>query len=424
MAEKLPQTEKSLQAEIPPKVQAPNTIHVDSFSIKVKDGTNESKVSEEEKKRLIFEISQTGKDEILIWIDHIFSSLGILVALGVFSGMYAYIKYSINKQISKQLERLDEARQNATSATRATVLEIEESRNSLRRVRQTQSTLDEKLLSVTSEAQLLEEKIKNLKESAVLTYEDLRVDFKDDIEYLATGDLVQTKWLKAIDTSNAGSDKVIDSLINDLNKSDDAVRIPAAEQLSYLDDVNEKILQAYEKLLKTESETKFGAVILSKIGKLDKGDKVFNILSDLSQNLDSTNTAAVIGAIGNLQEKRMRDPIFISKIVDKLIDILKQLNLKISTPESTEYTEIANKKNAVALSLTYSGSMGGKAVPLLIEMVDDKSDNEYRKSAAIALGNIGKKAIRAIPALKNLLQDPLPQMSSVAELAIEKINKT
>ena len=402
-------TEQSAQ------VPLPNAIHIDSVSINAGVDTNESKLSEDDKKRLIYEIGESVRDKIIKWVNHQTVILGIAVAIGIFASVYIAIGLFVRRMVEKQLEKIDSARIEALVA-------IDRSKEALTESNDLHNTLNDELSKRTSEIEKLQENINAFKINLESAYDDLRVDVKDDINFLTVGDKVQTDWLKAIDATKVGANKVIDSLIVDFKSTDDITRVSAVEQLSYFDDEDGKIVTAFEEILKTESQTQFGAIILSKIGNLDKGNKSFDILSNLSDNLDSPNIAPVIGAIGNLQEKRKGDPAFIGKIVDKLIEILENLNLNTPLPGSVEAEETANKKNAVALALTYSGSMGEKAIPLLISMVDD-SDNEYRKSAAIALGKIGGKAVRAIPFLERLSKDPLPQVSSVAEEAIRNIQR-
>lgn len=409
--------------ENPPQVPPTNTIHIDSVSIKTSDDSAGASLSEEDKKRLIYDVGESAKDHAIDWAYKEFLWFGIISLFGLMGMGYAFIQVAIDKQVSKHIDKLDDARAEAIAATSQATTEIEKTRDALLELQRLESDFKGQMLLRSKEIELLGEKTAEFRVSFTSSYEDLRIDVKDDIYYLTMGDDVQTKWLKAIDSGNLGSNKVIDSLISDLNNTNDSVRNKAAEQLSYFNDDEGKIFTAFAQLLQSESETPFGATLLSKIGKLGKNDEAFEILSDLLIDLDTPNIAAVIGALGNLQENREDKPDFISKIVDKLIEILEKLNAKITIPGTVEASEIANKKNAVAIALTYSEGMGEKAIPLLINLVDDTTDNEYRKSAAIALGNIGKKDTLVIAVLKKLSKDTLPQLSSAAEDALRNINE-
>lgn len=253
-------------------------------------------------------------------------------------------------------------------------------------------------------------------------YDDLRDDFRGDKEYLITRLKAHDKWLKAIDISAAAANKVTDTLIDDLEGNDIDAKIEAVELLPYFAHDKEKIVGVLKEILENESQNQFGVIILSKLGEFDADDQVFDILTKYCNDLTKPNVAAVIGALGKLQENRKDDPEFIKKIVSKLINLLESLINKGQSKNENE-DEIANIKNAIALALSYSGELGVEAVPLLIQLVEDSSENEYRMSAAIALGNIGEKAIHSIPALTQLSDDPRLEVTSAAQDAIDKIRK-
>ena len=119
-------TEQSAQ------VPLPNAIHIDSVSINAGVDTNESKLSEDEKKRLIYEIGESGRDEVIKWVNRQTVMLSIALAIGLFASIYAAIGASVSSQVAKQLEKIDSTLIDAFQATAATTVEINLSKETLK----------------------------------------------------------------------------------------------------------------------------------------------------------------------------------------------------------------------------------------------------------------------------------------------------
>jgi HEAT repeat protein len=75
-----------------------------------------------------------------------------------------------------------------------------------------------------------------------------------------------------------------------------------------------------------------------------------------------------------------------------------------------------------ALALGYIGPKANKAVPALIEALKDK-ETVVRGGAALALGEIGPKAEKAVPALIQALNDKDSTVRNYAKEALKKIQK-
>ncbi len=396
----------------------PKNLRIDNITIQAEVNSKELNLSDEDRKRLIYEISRDSKKEVIDWHRDQYFWLGIAFLLG---GI-AFIKYTVTSVVKTQVSRMDDVRDKAIESTRFATIEIDESRKALKELKDLENTIKDKIFSNSELLKALQNKAAALDKTMYGVYDDLRDDFRGDKEYLITRLKAHNKWLKAIDKYEKAASEVADNLISDLNGTDNDAKIEAVELLPYFAHDKEKIIQVLKEILEKESQNQFGVIILSKLGEFDADNQVFDILIKHCEDLTKPNVAAVIGALGKLQENRKDDLAFINKIVDKLVTLLASLiNKEPSKNENTE--EIANIKNAIALALSYSGEQGEKAVPLLTQLIEDSSENEYRMSAAIALGNIGEKAINSITALTKLLDNPRLEVSSAAQDAIDKIKK-
>ncbi|HRB20784.1 MAG TPA: HEAT repeat domain-containing protein [Nitrosomonas sp.] len=393
-------------------------LHIDNITIQAAMDLKEFSLSDEDRKRLIYEISRDSKKEVIDWHKDQYLWLGIAFLLG--GG--AFIRYTVTSVVKNQVSRMDEVRDKAIESTRLATVEVDESRKVLDEFKDLKRTIKEEISSNSKLLKELQDKAKELDKTMYGVYDDLRDDFRGDKEYLITRLKAHDKWLKAIDISAAAANIVTDTLIDDLKGNDIDAKIEAVELLPYFAHDKEKIVGVLKEILENESQNQFGVIILSKLGEFDADDQVFDILTKYCNDLTKPNVAAVIGALGKLQENRKDDPEFIKKIVSKLINLLESLINKGQSKNENK-DEIANIKNAIALALSYSGELGVEAVPLLIQLVEDSSENEYRMSAAIALGNIGEKAVHSIPALTQLSDDPRLEVTSAAQDAIDKIRK-
>lgn len=395
---------------------ANKNLQIDKITIQADVNSNEFNLSDEERKRLIYEISRDSKREVIGWHKDQYLWLGIAFLLG--GG--AFIRYTVTSVVKTQVSRMDDVREKAIDGARLATKEAEESRKKLEELKDFEIAIRDKISSNLEHLKVLQNKSEALDKTMYGVYDDLRDDFRGDKEYLITRLKAHNKLLKAIDKYDEAASEVANTLISDLNGDNDDAKIEAVELLPYFAHDKEKIVGVLKEILKRESQTQFGVIILSKLGEFDTDDQVFDILTEYCDDLTKPNVAAVIGALGKLQENRKDDFEFINKIVNKLFTLLESA---INERQSINEDEVANIKNAIALALSYSGDQGVKAVPLLIQLVEDSSENEYRMSAAIALGNIGKKAIQSIPALTQLLDDQRMEVSSAAQDAIDKIKK-
>ncbi|MDP1559471.1 MAG: HEAT repeat domain-containing protein [Nitrosomonas sp.] len=398
------------------------SLYIDNITIQADAGSREFSLNDKDKKYLIYEITRDSKNEIINWFDTQFLWLSFITLLGVLAGGYAFIKYSVisvvASQVSNQISALNDVKDKGTETIIKVTVELDRLKVSLKEV----DDLDIKLKDLKTRAEKLQIEDEQLKDRFDNAYDDLRNDLNDHIDYLMTRFDAHKKWLKAIDKSNEAANSVVEVLIAELNGIDDDARKKAADLLPYYEVKKDEIISAFEKILELEGRKPFGMNILSKLGEFDSDDRIFEILSNLCNDLTNPNFAAVIGAFGSLQENRKGDIAFIKKVVDQLITLLESL---IEKQPSTivERDEIANYKNAIALALSYSGEQGEKAVPLLIRLIEDSDENEFSKSAAIALGNIGETAVRSISALEKLLASSSLEVSSAAQAAIDKIKR-
>lgn len=392
--------------------------HIDNINIQASVGLKEFNLNDEDRKRLIYEISQDSKKEVIDW--HRYQYLWLVIAFLL--GGVAFIKYAVHSVIKTYLSKMDNVRDEAIVSARLATIETEQSRKKLNELKDFEIVIRDKISSNIKLLKELQNKSEKLDKTMNGVYDDLRNDFRGDKEYLITRLKAHNKWLEAIDKENIAASEVADSLIIDLEGDKNDAKIEAVELLPYFAHDKQKIIQVLKKILENESQSQFGVIILSKLGEFDADDQVFDILTLYCDDLTKPNVAAVIGALGKLQENRKNDSVFINKIISKLITLHESL-IHIEKSRNVNEEEIANIKNAIALALSYSGKHGEKAIPLLTQLLEDSSENEYRMSAAIALGNIGEKAVVSIPTLTKLLDDSRPEVSSAAEDAIDKINK-
>lgn len=397
---------------------AAKDFHIDNITIQASVGLKEFNLNDEDRKRLIYEISQDSKKEVIDW--HRYQYLWLVIAFLV--GGWAFIRYTVTSAINTQVSRMDIVRDKAIEGARLATIEAEQSRKKLNELKEFEIEIRDKISSNIELLKELQNKSKKLDKTMYGVYDDLRDDFRGDKEYLITRLRAHNKWLEAIDKENIAASEVADSLITDLKGDKSDAKIAAVELLPYFAHDKQKIIPVLKEILEKESQSQFGVIILSKLGEFDTDDQVFDILTRYCDDLSKPNVAAVIGALGKLQENRKNDSVFINKIISKLITLHESL-IHIESSKNVNEEEIANIKNAIALALSYSGEQGEKAIPLLTQLLEDSSENEYRMSAAIALGNIGEKAVESIPALRKLLDDPRLEVSSAAEDAIDKINK-
>jgi HEAT repeat protein len=79
------------------------------------------------------------------------------------------------------------------------------------------------------------------------------------------------------------------------------------------------------------------------------------------------------------------------------------------------------KRVHAGLLLGRMGAEAGKAVPTLLELLQDASIQK-RKLAAWTLGNIGQGAVEAVPALLVALRDTNEGVRKMAREALEKVS--
>ena len=181
-----------------------------------------------------------------------------------------------------------------------------------------------------------------------------------------------------------------------------------------------KITDAFVEILRNRPDPTFGSLLLSGLGKLKGDGKTLSYLLDLVGDISNPNILAIIGALGELGEDKIKDT-ELEYIVDKLLSIL---NNDLDNQEFLDDSITASKiKSALALALSCYGDKAAKAVKDLITLLTDQ-DQGTRKNAAIALGTIGMKAKGAIPALHKLKDDEYTEVRGAASEAIEKIQQT
>lgn len=238
-----------------------------------------------------------------------------------------------------------------------------------------------------------------------------------------TANLAKTKWLEAIDGNYESANLVIDKLIADLldASNDITKKLEIFNELSHFNDKDGRILNALERILENQEDSAVTIEALSLIGQSNHVETAFKILKDLPCDSLDMKTAAILGALGNLQENS-KDSGFIRKIVNKVVKHLRSY-CDLEPNNETDKKELSNVINAAVSALTYSNEYAEPAIDLLIKLVNDETDSEYKKTAAIVLGDLKSKAKKALPALERLKESDEPAFILAAEEAITKIRK-
>lgn len=175
------------------------------------------------------------------------------------------------------------------------------------------------------------------------------------------------------------------------------------------------------KILKNEENSAITTEALSLIGQSNHVQAAFEILKDMPCDSLDLKTAAILGALGNLQEKS-KNSSFKRKIVTKLVQHLENY-CNFEPNNDSEKKELPIVINAAVSALTYSNEYAEPAIDLLIKLINDGTNSEYKKTAAIVLGDLKDKAKRALPTLERLRNSDDPAFILAAEEAITKIRK-
>lgn len=102
-------------------------LHIDNITIQAAMDSKEFSLSDEDRKRLIYEISRDSKKEVIDWHKDQYLWLGIAFLLG--GG--AFIRYTVTSVVKNQVSRMDEVRDKAIESTRLATVEVDESRKVL-----------------------------------------------------------------------------------------------------------------------------------------------------------------------------------------------------------------------------------------------------------------------------------------------------
>jgi len=396
-----------------------NAIHIDSISIDSEKKASDS-FDDNDRERMTYELMDGARAELISWMKWQTFFAAMLVILGIPGFIYVLLKDFLNSLLTRKIEALEEARNETLMATKKAIEELKQLKDTINDLAALEKTVESdvrKRQTEIDDIKILSEQYKN---NLSNWYKDITLDIDDKSNFLTTANTANSKWLNAIDVNYEAANKVIDELIDQLLNSPELdERLTALEQLSHFDDKDSRILKALKEILEKQVESAITTEALSLIGQSNHIEDAFNILEPMPCKLFDTDTAAVLGALGNLQE-RSSDEGFVKKIADKLIALLNDY-VNYQPKNNAEKSELANTINAVMSALTYSNEYAEPAIPLLIQLIDDESENEYKMTAAIVLGDLREKAQKAVPALERLKTNINPAFSVAAEEAIAKI---
>jgi HEAT repeat protein len=208
--------------------------------------------------------------------------------------------------------------------------------------------------------------------------------------------------------------KAIDALIDLLRdtKADNDTKRAAMKALVSIGETAEAAVPALIDLLKdTKADNDTKRAAMEALEKIEKNEEeavpaLIDLLKD--SNADRPTKLAAVGALGRIGKKVIRRVRYtrsyfslqtVSELVSIQANVLAALRDLLKDPKADD-----DSKRAAALAL---GEMGEKAaVHSLINLVNDPKANEYTKlAAAKALGEMGENAV-AVPALLDLLKDP------------------
>lgn len=398
----------------------------------------QEKISEQERNALIFQIAESSKNEVTNWGKNQLLWFTLAGGLGLLLGGLAYIRYlseritenlfnkkekEVEKQLVKlelaiesQLNKLDAARTEAIKATSIAMADLENTKIALAELQRFEITLKAQMVKNEEQLDMLNIKHEESKKATKDDYKKLEEDLNDDTALLTSRVQAHQAWITELDQDYKAAYLVIDNLINRFKSSQDTdEKLTLLNQLSHFDDKDGRILSTLNEVLNESSDIAVISELLSFIGKSKQLQAAFTILEQKTCELSNPHTAAILGALGSIQEQS-NDEAFTKKIAEKII-----IHLQDYLTEEIHDDDLPNVINAAVMALTYSKSYAEPAIPLLIKLLDDPTNNEYKLNSAIVLGDLGEKANTAIPSLTRLAKSESTTMSIVAEEAIAKI---
>lgn len=185
----------------------------------------------------------------------------------------------------------------------------------------------------------------------------------------------------------------VPALINALDNPDNMIRINAASILGRIGHRAKDAVANLEKHLSTDDEA-----FLWTVREALRRIRLVTV-DDLIVSLNDKDVTTRINAAVSLAEKGSDALVALPYLIDCLNDEKHEMRKTVS--------------DAVI-------SFGQEAIPYLLGALKNDDPN-IRRNAAYCLGEIGKPAEAAIPALKKLLHDSNKQVTWVADNAIKKI---
>lgn len=407
----------SAQSQIAKEKATSNQIHVDEIIIKQMSDANgqASKLSESDRKLL-------ANDSVGIIIDYfidkhkvisIISALGILGFIATIASIL--IRSFVNEKTEKAIEKLDAKRFDAVKAIAEVEEQIKNSKATLNKLNELNDSIKDALEGYKGELDSVKSKLEKLGEEYQSISDDLESSHRDFISVSETRLDVLTEMIDRLDFNHKSSKAMLDKLLSDFNNGDVKAKKRAIEMMPYLKKHSKEATQKLILKLEEEPDTPLGRDILSALSEIGICQEFIPDLIKLADDMSSPNITAIIGVLGKVKEKDKET--VSTDVFSKFLSILNDSSEKALTPPLTP-NDITR---AIAIGFfNYAKYANTSVIEKLIEM-SEIEDWETKMNVAIALGEIGPRAIKARPALTRLKEDESPKVAKEAADALTKI---
>jgi HEAT repeat protein len=368
-------------------------------------------LSENDRKLLAKELSEIVFDNIFEKLKYI----SIFGAVGILAGIYATVKLLVNERTEKAIEKLDAKRLDAMKAVTETEEQIKSSKAKLNKLSELEEEIKESLESYKSGLDSVKSKLDKLGEDYQSISDDLESSQRDFISVSEARLDVLTEMIDRLDMDHKSSKLMLDKLVLDLNGEDIKAKKRAIERMPYLTIHSKEAAQKLILKLQDESDTPLGRDMLGALSEIGLCQEHVPNLLRLADDVSSPNITAIIGALGKTKEQDKKA--VSTDVFSKFFCILNEASGESLTPPLT----LDDITRAIAIGFfNYAKYAGTGVIEKLIEMLGSE-DWETKMNVAIALGEIGPRAIKARPALTRLKEDESPKVAKEAADALSKI---